>query len=290
MHTTVSRSSVLVWVCVLVLLSAAPRAAHALRAQVAIYNDTAYTSGGAWAQGIAAIKAMLQTYGYSYEDVTPNQLNTTDLRGQYRVLLVPGGWAGGYATYLTQSGFNNIRSFVSEGGGYFGICAGAYLAADMLLWTPDRSTAHYSYNYVLDLFPGIAAGAVYDIIGWNDPTGCGTGTIAKGAAMTTVTVNSAVVSGLPAELSILYYGGPFFRVWQGVTFLGPDNVVASYKVSGSMVNGQAAMVLLPFGKGQVFLTGPHPEIEFSGCAFAYDTGGTRGWKLMNAMLQKLMAQ
>ena len=51
------------------------------------------------------------------------------LRG-FDVLVVPGGSAGQQAEELGPAGLGNIRQFVRRGGGYCGICAGAYLAMD----------------------------------------------------------------------------------------------------------------------------------------------------------------
>lgn len=46
----------------------------------------------------------------------------------FHVLVVPGGSAATDAKLLEPRGFNAIRSFVRAGGGYCGICAGAFLA------------------------------------------------------------------------------------------------------------------------------------------------------------------
>lgn len=56
-----------------------------------------------------------------------HQTNPSVLRG-FDVLIVPGGSAARFAERLGPGGLRNIRSYVEGGGGYVGICAGAFLA------------------------------------------------------------------------------------------------------------------------------------------------------------------
>lgn len=46
----------------------------------------------------------------------------------FDVVLFPGGSASGESVGLTQVGRDMVHSFLGDGGGYLGICAGAYLA------------------------------------------------------------------------------------------------------------------------------------------------------------------
>jgi len=47
-------------------------------------------------------------------------------------ILIPGGSGKGVATAMRPEGVENVREFVARGGGYFGVCAGAYFAASGL--------------------------------------------------------------------------------------------------------------------------------------------------------------
>jgi len=254
-------------------------------ADVAVYTDTAFPGGGAWAEGIQAIEAMLTSYGYTYEEIGPAQINAmTDLHARYKVVIFGGGWAGGYNRYLNESGFQNIRAFVRRGGGFFGICAGAYLAADAVLWKPDVQTPAELYNYSLDLFRGLATGVLLRIKPWTAPTGC-QAVITEGAAMTGIQVNTSALPFASAELELLYYGGPallpFLNANQSV------QVVAGYQIPGSPMDGQPAMILFPHGNGKVFLSGPHPEVSFDrkSCSLYFNY---QAWQLMNEALSLLM--
>lgn len=251
---------------------------------VAVYNDSSYPNGGAWVEGITAINAMLDAYGYSHEDITPDTVNsTTDLHSLYKVIIFGGGWAAGYNTYITKSGYDNLRKFVADGGGYFGICAGSYFPSDLVAWKPDYSTPREIYNYPFDLFKGMGIGAVLGIKTWTSPTGCSTG-ITEGAAMTTVTINNTVLPDVSPQLPILYYGGPLFVPAQELK--DQVTVVATYEVPGKPSDASPAMILFPYGEGMVFLTGPHPEVSFNTetCTLYYDN---ETWKLMDSVLKLL---
>jgi glutamine amidotransferase-like uncharacterized protein len=257
-------------------------------ADIALYNDTALPYGGAWPEGLEAIKAMLTAYGYTYEDITPADVNSTDdLNSLYKVIFFGGGWAGGYNQYVERSGYRNIRNFVANGGGYFGICAGSFFASQIVIWQPDKESPFEVYNreYPLDLFPGIGKGVVPDIIGWNEPTGCDSG-ITEGAAMTVVSVDTAVLPGVEPFLEILYYGGPLFIPRPSA--IPNVTVAATYDLPGSPADKAPAMILFPYGEGRVFLTGPHPEISFTNCILDYENDTTaKTWSLMDKVLSTL---
>lgn len=60
------------------------------------------------------------------DDIKEGKLNDCS------VLIIPGGYTEEYVNYLSKEGFDAIREFVFNGGGYIGICAGAYLAAEQV--------------------------------------------------------------------------------------------------------------------------------------------------------------
>ena len=231
-------------------------------ADVAIYNDsiapvdpvTGATRSGVWQDGVTAIKCMLTWMGLSHEEITYHDLNDSshDLSSLYRVLLFPGGFAYWYNYWISLSGKDRIRSFVNNGGGYFGICAGSFFASDKVVWegvTYDDDSFYNAYGeltgYDLDLFKGTGTGPINGIAPW--PT----------YEMTTVnfqneTVILAGYKPVPFTEDILYYGGPFFTTDQGADVVALGN----YEY-----NGEPALVAFTSGSGRVVLTGPHPEIE-----------------------------
>ena len=135
-------------------------------ADVALYNDsrpgtTYYNDYGVWPDGVTAIKNMLKTLGRTCEEISDSDLNysTQDFSNLYKVILVPGGYAYWYNYFINKAGKERIRNFVKNGGGYFGICAGAFFASDRIVWegVPYDDNAHYNKygeltGYDLDLF------------------------------------------------------------------------------------------------------------------------------------------
>jgi len=244
-----------------------PKAACALNgADIAIYNDSIAPylvlngvltkTSGAWQDGVTAIKNMLTYMGFTYEEITYYDLNqsTQDFSGLYKVILMPGGFAKWYNYWINKSGKERIRSFVNKGGGYFGICAGAFFASDKTIWEGVSYDDNVDYNYYgeltgydLDLFAGTGTGPMNAIADWNG----------EGYNMTTLNfaTDNTVLTGYkqtPYTEDILYYGGPYFTADTGSNI----EVLATYSY-----NGQPAIIALNYGYGRVVLSGPHPEIE-----------------------------
>ncbi len=210
---------------------------------VAIYADQ-----GTWEDGIIASEAAWDAFGVATVRVLADDIRHGALM-QVDVLEVPGGWAGDYAAALGEDGLDAIRAFVSGGGGYFGICAGAYLASSRVRWSglPIR--------YGLDLVDVLAVGPLDAIAPWPN------------YAMTQVAYQPhPITQGLPSQVTILYYGGARFRPLPGA---GVD-VVADY--ADPNVAPCPAMVAAAYGSGRVFLTALHPEIEEGNSA-----DGVTGW-------------
>eukprot|EP01062_Namystynia_karyoxenos_P052879 TRINITY_DN4257_c1_g1_i1.p1 TRINITY_DN4257_c1_g1~~TRINITY_DN4257_c1_g1_i1.p1 ORF type:complete len:805 (+),score=172.24 TRINITY_DN4257_c1_g1_i1:130-2415(+) len=73
---------------------------------------------------------LVEEGGMSMTDLTCSEVLGGALRrGEYDVVLVPGGYAPHWPAALGDEGTAMIRSFVEGGGGFVGICAGAYLGS-----------------------------------------------------------------------------------------------------------------------------------------------------------------
>jgi glutamine amidotransferase-like uncharacterized protein len=241
-----------------VTLIAGLHAALAAAQEVAVYDDTALPGGGSWAAGLAALRSLLDETGLAHGTVDPAAVGDGGLDG-YEMLLVGGGWAGGYRRYLSPAALDEIREFVAAGGVYVGICAGAYLAADRVLWRPDTASPRERYDYPLDLFDGAARGPVLSLKAWTDPTGCPRG-ITAGARMT------AMTTALGSEVPVLYYGGPLFSGLGGIPGL---EVLARYAAPGTDADGAPAVIRFPWGEGWVVLVSPHAELAFDDCRYRF---------------------
>lgn len=233
-------------ICMAVAMAVVPSAQALQGANVAIYSGY-----GTWADGITAVGNMLTTLGYTWEKVYADDLNYSlqDFAALYKVLIVPGGYAPYYNQNIYYAGKQRIRNFVSQGGGYFGICAGAYFACNSIRW--EGVNYDDAAGYDLNLVPCIGVGSANDIADWNTIGYNMTGFRFNGNTAQLASYKVGVFSE-----QILYYGGPWFQtiVGGGVTTLGVYS-------SPSSVTGMPALVSSLYGSGRVVLIGPHPEIE-----------------------------
>jgi glutamine amidotransferase-like uncharacterized protein len=166
--------------------------------------------------------------GYYFSYATSTVINSSTLSG-YDVLAMPGG-SGGYY-YLNSSNISGsaIKSFVSNGGGYLGICAGAYSAA---YYTQD-------YYYGWGLAPNITC----------------THPNHEGDLTVQITSTGEQIMGTSGIVTLAHYNGPAMYASGNALIFATyaDNIIKS--------NGMAAIVGDFYGQGRVVLSGPHPELD-----------------------------
>ena len=205
------------------------------RTDIAIYTDDGV---GTWPDGIIAFEQFLDWKGITHQRITAPQINTGDLSQDFKAIYFPGGYAWYYKAAFNEDGLNNIRNLVSGGGGYIGMCAGAYFACDSVDWEEDGVL-----DYPLDLFDGVGRGAINAIAPWDNYT------------MTTINLNPANPINqysAPQEVT-LYYGGPVFDPHHGVDL----DTTATWDAYFDL----PAIINFNYEQGRVLLIGPHPEIE-----------------------------
>ena len=199
---------------------------------VAVYSDR-----GVWSQSVTAGERMFRWMGHRVRRVTARQVRDGDLAGA-RLLFVPGGNMYSYAEDLTAAGVESVKAFVRRGGGYVGICGGAYFAAERVFWRSNRLSMNS-----LGLFPGEARGPYEEIVPYPDSAMC----------LVIASQPAYPVTGvLPDSSWILYFWGPALLPDDGaeVTVLGRYEAI-----------DRPAMLACEYGRGRVFLIGTHPEIE-----------------------------
>ncbi len=203
--------------------------------RVAIYDDTGAGAGSAF------------PVERCYEGVTGAQIRriaaaTVYYGGlaQFDVVVFPGGSGSSIATALTKEGRERVVEFVKNGGGYIGICAGAYLG-----------TAYYSWSL------GIIRADVKDSAHW-----------ARGSGTVEIELSKAGASliGRAAGLVNVYYGQGPLLVPRKEGDLPKYEVLGIYRgefaengAPAGVMPGTDAMIRAPFGKGRVVLCSPHPE-------------------------------
>ncbi len=165
-----------------------------------------------------------------------------DFRGEDCVLLAfPGGRDRGYYRVLRGAGNRRIREYVFRGGAYLGICAGAYYAANEVVFEKGTSLEVHEKRD-LSFFPGSAVGCLYR---------------EKKFSYTTETgLHFALIQTEEGLFQSYYNGGCYFQ--EAESF--PDVKILARYVDAE-VPGAPAAVFRDFGRGKVFLSGIHPEID-----------------------------
>lgn len=170
--------------------------------------------------------------------VKPEQIAAGGLAG-YDVVIFSGGSGGTQARALGDEGRAKVREFVKNGGGYVGICAGAYLACSNFSWglgILNASTVSSKW---------MRGSGFMDV---------------------EVTVDGAPIIGpVNGIFKVRYNNGPIIKPGDRADLpayrplsLFRSEVAKNGSPVGVMVNSPAQAVA-SFGKGRVFISSPHPE-------------------------------
>lgn len=227
----------LAWAFALVvalLWSSAAFADSAPPIRVALYNDT-----GATGKGVPRVTEILQQAGgyvitvFKAEDLTRGALENKD------VVIFTGGSGSKEGTAIGESGREAVKKFVEKGGGYLGICAGAYLACSKFPWSLgllDAQTVSQKWRR-----------GVGDVQLEITPAGRQLSTLSAG------------------KRDVHYANGPIIKP-AGRSDLTPYEPLALFRTelaengapAGAMVN-TPAIVRGRFGQGRIVISSPHPE-------------------------------
>jgi glutamine amidotransferase-like uncharacterized protein len=208
-----------------------------------------YNGEGAWSTDDIIIPNLVAWIGCEFTTLRGSDIQAGALT-DVDVLIWPGGHYPAYWEEVGLEGKTKIQEFVANGGGYFGICAGAYYACDYMVWMDDPAFPPPNYKVEgdelnLDLFPGVAWGPIFEIADRPEP----------GYAMTQINIinqTHPISDSLPAAYQILYVGGPYIQPYNDTDY----TVLGTYDLTG-----EPAIVSCNYGSGRVFLIGPHAEIE-----------------------------
>lgn len=184
------------------------------------------------------------------------------LRGA-RLLVVPGGADRYHCEKLNGAGNSAIRAFVEGGGGYLGICGGAYYACAALDWAKG-STDPVSGARELGFYTGTAAGPVGSFMEDGSIEGCWDG--------------AAAVEWNGAMFPVLYSAGPLFSGDKEA------EVLARY---AALPGRPAATVACRVGAGHAVLCSPHPEYDADSYARSLYRHGNRAHAWQERVAQAL---
>ena len=217
------------------LICAAPHAtADEKPIRVALFNDD-----GAFGQGIPRITEQLgKVADIAVTKVTGKEIADGVLKN-FDVVIFSGGSGSKEAAALGDAGRENVRRFVREGGGYLGICAGAYLACTGFSWGVGVLNAKTVSSKWLR---------------------------GKGDVEIEFTPPSQAATGIAAgKRTIRYANGPIITAdkrdgiaaFETLAFFRTE--LAEHDSPKGAMTDSPAIVRGVFGKGRVISSSPHPE-------------------------------
>ncbi len=217
------------------IASTAPNALQPKKVIVGVYHDA----------GAGPSVNDLTTALAKFDNVTFQNLMADDIKaGKLKdvdVLIQPGGSGGTQGRQLGEEGREQIREFVRSGGGYVGICAGAYLASADYVWSLN----------ILDA-------KVVDRAHW----GRGKGTV----EIELSDLGKQTLKNQSDHLQIHYAQGPLLAPGNNPDI--PDyETLATFKTEIALngappgvMTGTTAAAQGKFGNGRVLCFSPHPEM------------------------------
>lgn len=198
-----------------------------------------YSGPGAPQSSVDAVVKVMKPFTEATTVIlSGEEIGTLNLSA-YDVLVFPGGSGSGQSKGIGEAGLKNVREFVNNGGGYVGICAGAYLACSNFSWGLGI----------------LNAGTVSSK--WR-----------RGQAILDLEMTEAgkpLLGDVPGVFKVRYNNGPILKPWTR-TDLPAYTPLALFRTEvakndtpvGVQVNS-AAQAIGTFGKGRVFVSSPHPE-------------------------------
>ncbi|MEX2213901.1 MAG: succinylglutamate desuccinylase/aspartoacylase family protein [Phycisphaeraceae bacterium] len=203
--------------------------------RVALFDD-----GGVGGSGIPKLEAILSKAG-----AVVRRIDGEDVRqgviAQFDVAIFSGGSGSAQAKSLGEDGRKQVSDYVNGGGGYVGICAGAYLATTGYEWSlkiVDARTLHKGKEWLRG----------------------------RGEVQMKITVEGrAILGDVTGVLPVIYANGPI--VGPAMLDAIPDfKPLATFETElaengtpkGLMVH-TPAILAGEFGKGRAVAISPHPE-------------------------------
>jgi glutamine amidotransferase-like uncharacterized protein len=177
-------------------------------------------------------------------DIRANRLGGLD------VLIFPGGRGHRQAAALGEDGRREVRDFVRAGGGFVGICAGAFLATAQYEWSlglVNAKTLHGDRD-----MPGVGLRSMAD----------------RGPATVQIKLTEAgrtVFGDLSEPLDAGFAGGPIFpgpvrgNLPPAIPLAFYCNEVVNYEPQRGTMVGTPSILASQFGAGHVVAISPHPE-------------------------------
>lgn len=171
--------------------------------------------------------------------INANEIMAGALSPAIDLLVMPGGASRYKAAKLNGAANDLIKKYVSNGGSYLGICAGAYMGCETTYWAKGLPFEIICHN-PLNFFPGLAIGPIKNF-GQADNYNRTDARIVK------LEIQGKIVPSL-------YLGGCIFESQQK----GAYEVLARFD---ELPEKPPAIVFGQYGHGRWLLSSTHPEYD-----------------------------
>ena len=209
-----------------------------------------YDAGGAGGSGPRNLDKV-----FAGTKVVMRRVGAIDIRegvlDQFDLVIFPGGSGSKQAAALESSGREVVKKFINQGGGFVGICAGAYLAASNYKWSLGISN-HKTFCKSFEI-PEVGRKSMW-YRGASAPV-----------KMELTEEGKKILGEVKGIFDVRYHNGPIMSA-MGKEGLGNFRTLANFRSEvsrykpqeGTMINSPA-IIVGEFGKGRVLCISPHPE-------------------------------
>ncbi|KAG0173555.1 biotin holocarboxylase synthetase [Apophysomyces sp. BC1034] len=231
-------------------LEQSPTATHVL-----IYNGNG-TSPNSARHAHNTLTALLgRTYEVAY--INARSILCDFWEERCALLVIPGGRDLPYCEDLNGLGNARIRQYVTNGGRYFGLCAGAYYGSKVVEFEKGRPLMEVCGPRELGFYPGVCRGTAFPGFVYNSERGARS----LACRLSQSHLQPFYDGKVPSEIKMYYNGGGYFvhpEQYDGV------DVLCRFSERGicwDEPDGPAAVIHCHVGQGHAVLTSTHPEFD-----------------------------